>query len=76
MKGFVLIVVLLFPRSYSTWNGHQVIYAAVRDEDAAELTEKLVDEPKLEKRRWAYALKDTSNKNTRKVSWSLSFGVV
>lgn len=45
----------------------KAIYAAVREEEAAELTKKLEKEPKLPKRRWAYALKDTSSKDSAMV---------
>jgi len=40
----------------------------VRDEEAAELTKALEKEPVLPKRRWAYALKDTSTPESAKVS--------
>lgn len=39
----------------------------MRDEEAAELTKKLEKEPKLPKRRWSYALKDTSTKDSAQV---------
>eukprot|EP00903_Cladosiphon_okamuranus_P007958 g7681.t2 len=45
---------------------NKAIYAAVRDEEAAELTKKLEKAPKLPKRRWSYALKDTSTKESAK----------
>lgn len=40
----------------------------MRDEEAAELTKKLMDQPKLPKKRWAFSLKDISSKETSKVS--------
>ncbi|CAM9432320.1 unnamed protein product [Ectocarpus sp. 6 AP-2014] len=46
---------------------NKAIYATVREEEAAELTKKLEKEPKLPKRRWAYALKDTSSKDSSMV---------
>lgn len=46
----------------------KALYAEVRDEEAAELTKKLEEKPKLPKRRWAYALKDTSTEQSAKVS--------
>lgn len=39
----------------------------MRDEEAAELTKALENEPVLPKRRWAYALKDTSTPESAKV---------
>ncbi|CAM9726838.1 unnamed protein product [Pylaiella littoralis] len=43
---------------------NKAIYAAVRDEEAAALTKSLEKEPALPKRRWVYALKDTSTKES------------
>eukprot|EP00904_Undaria_pinnatifida_P000820 jgi/Undpi1/10739/HiC_scaffold_29.g13187.m1 len=43
---------------------NKAIYASVRDEKAAELTKKLAEAPKLAKKRWAFAMKDTSTKDT------------
>ncbi|CAN0062338.1 unnamed protein product [Ascophyllum nodosum] len=45
---------------------NKAIYAAVRDEEAAELTKKLAEKPALAQKRWAYAMKDTSNRETKK----------
>ena len=46
----------------------KAIYASVREGEAAELTKKLADAPKMPKKRWAFALKDNSSKDTARVS--------
>lgn len=58
----MIVILLLLDARYC-----QAIYAAVRDEEAADLTKKLADRPALPKRRWAYALKDTSTRETTRV---------